>query len=80
MSKISRVEIIFGLRQAPRELSVHSNDDPMQVKTSIAAALEQGTGLIDLTDQQGNIHLIPVKAITYVQIGSTGTRRVGFSS
>lgn len=74
------MEIIFGLRQAPRELALHSNEDPTKVKAAIATALEQRKGVIDLTDGQGNDYLIPVKAITYVQIGAAGSRRVGFGS
>ena len=74
------MEIIIGLRQAQRELTLQSSDDPAQVKATIATALEQDTGLIDLTDQQDNNYLIPVRAVTYVQIGSSGSRRVGFGS
>ena len=80
VGKIGHVEIIIGLRQAQRELTLQSSDDPAQVKASVAAALEQDSGLIDLTDQQNNNYLIPVRAVTYVQIGSAGSRRVGFGS
>jgi len=74
------MEIIFGLRQAPRELNLHSKDDPAQTKAAIAAALEQGSGLIDLTDHNGKTYLIPVPMVAYVQIGSDQTSRVGFGS
>ncbi|MCL1897320.1 MAG: DUF3107 domain-containing protein [Micrococcales bacterium] len=74
------MEIIFGLRQAPRELTLQSGDDPIQTKATIASALQQTSGLIDLTDQSGSTYLIPVQAVTYVQIGSDKARRVGFGS
>ena len=78
--KIGHVEIMIGLRQAQRELTLQSSDDPAQVKATLATALEQDNGLVDLTDQQDNNYLIPVRAITYIQIGSPGSRRVGFGS
>ena len=74
------MEIIFGLRQAPRELSLQSSDDPIQTKASLVSALGQESGLIDITDQNGTTYLIPVRAVSYVQIGSDKARRVGFGS
>ncbi|MCL1898460.1 MAG: DUF3107 domain-containing protein [Micrococcales bacterium] len=74
------MEIIFGMRQAPRELTIHLNEASDKTTTKITNALEQGSGLINLTDQNGDVYLIPVPAINYVQIGTTGTRRVGFGS
>ncbi|MCL2803287.1 MAG: DUF3107 domain-containing protein [Micrococcales bacterium] len=74
------MEITIGLRQAQRELTIKSPPDQDQIRAKVATAIEQGSGLLELADQNGDTHLIPVRAIAYVTIGNSAPRRVGFGS
>jgi hypothetical protein len=78
--KIADVEIIIGIQNAPREIALNSDDDADQVRATIAAAIEAGTGVLTLVDHKGRTVMVPTAAIAYVEVGSPETRRVGFGA
>jgi hypothetical protein len=77
---MSRVEIVIGLKDSPRELALHTDGDTAQVRAAIAADLEGGAKLLTLEDRTGRTFLIPTAAIAYVEVGTTEARRVGFGA
>jgi hypothetical protein len=74
------VEIVIGLKDTPRELNIATDDDGAQVRAKVAAALESGAELLTLEDKNGKSFLIPTRAITYVEVGASEARRVGFGA
>jgi len=72
------VEIIIGIKNVPRELSISSDVDADKLQATVAAVLEKGTGVLTLADDLGRTTIVPANAIGFVQIGPTGARRVGF--
>jgi hypothetical protein len=74
------VEIIIGIQNAPREITLNSDDDADQIRATIAAAIESGTGVLSLVDHKGRTIMVPTTAIAYVEVGSPETRRVGFGA
>jgi hypothetical protein len=72
------LEIRIGIQHSPRELSFETGETPEQLQKTLSAALESGSSLVSLADAKGVTDLIPVGSISYVEIGSDTSRRVGF--
>jgi len=72
------VEIRIGLANSPRELSFESEEAADAVKKAVTDALESGTGHLSFTDAKGNSYVVPTAAITFVEVGTDHSRRVGF--
>ena len=73
------MELVIGIRDLTRELSLDINDDDEAAVTeAITAAVSGTSSQLDLTDTKGNRYLIPATTIAFVQIGAKAQRRVGF--
>jgi Protein of unknown function (DUF3107) len=72
------VEVKIGITDSPRELVFTSTQTPDEVEELVTAALQQGSGLLSLTDEKGRRFLIHATKIAYVEIGVADARRVGF--
>jgi hypothetical protein len=72
------VEVKIGITDSPRELVFSSAQTPGEVEELVAAALQEGPGLLGLTDERGRRFLIHATKIAYVEIGVADARRVGF--
>jgi len=72
------VEIRIGLANSPRELSFESEEAADAVKKAVTDALESGTGHLSFTDAKGNSYVVPTASITFVEVGTDHSRRVGF--
>jgi len=73
------VEVKIGVQDSPREISLDSDDTPEQVTAAVKAAIDAG-GLLSLTDDRGRTILVNAAKISYVEIGASSSRRVGFGS
>jgi len=72
------VEIRIGLANSPRELSFESEEAADAVKKAVTDALESGTGYLSFTAAKGNSYVVPTASITFVEVGTDHSRRVGF--
>jgi len=71
------VEIRIGIANS-RELSFDSNETADAVKQTIITALDSGASYVTLADAKGATYLIPTAGITFVEVGTDQSRRVGF--
>jgi hypothetical protein len=72
------VEVKIGVADSPRELSFSSAQTHDEVQKLVTDALGTGSGVLSLTDEKGRLFLVQVTKITYVEIGASDSRRVGF--
>lgn len=74
------MEVKVGVQHSPRELTVESPLSAEEIEAALKAALSDGSGLLTLVDDRGRKVLIPADKLTYLEIGETETRRVGFGA
>jgi uncharacterized protein DUF3107 len=74
------VEVRVGIADSPRELVVSSGLTPDEVESLVAVAFKEQSGQLVLVDQKGARFVVPTTRISYVEIGPSDTRRVGFAS
>ena len=73
------MEVKIGVSDSPRELAFTSAQTPAEVEDLVTAALSgSGPDLLSLTDDKGRRFLVHTSKISYVEIGVSDTRRVGF--
>jgi hypothetical protein len=72
------VEVKIGITDSPRELVFTSTQTPGEVEELVDAAVQQGSGLLSLSDEKGRRFLIHAAKLAYVEIGVADARRVGF--
>ncbi|MFB2597758.1 DUF3107 domain-containing protein [Herbiconiux sp. P17] len=72
------MDIRIGIANSPRELSFESSQTPAEIEKAIATALTDGGTHVSLSDNKGKLYLVPVASLSYVEIGSEESRRVGF--
>ncbi len=72
------VEVKIGITDSPRELVLSSTQTPDEVEELVTAALREGSGLLNLSDDRGRRFLIHTAKIAYVEIGVADARKVGF--
>jgi hypothetical protein len=75
---IPTVDIRIGIANSPRELNFESSQSPAEIEQIVSAALSGDKTHVSLSDDKGKVYLVPVSALTYVEIGSEESRRVGF--
>lgn len=72
------MEVKIGVADSPRELVFSSAQVPSEVEQAVADALSQESKVLALTDDKGRRFLVQSARITYVEIGASDSRRVGF--
>lgn len=72
------MDIRIGIANSPRELSFESSQPPADIEKAVAAALADGGTHLSLTDDKGKLYIVPVASLSYVEIGTEESRRVGF--
>jgi hypothetical protein len=72
------MDIRIGIANSPRELSFESSQTPAEIEQLVSAALTDGGTHVSLSDSKGKVYLVPVASLSYVEIGSEESRRVGF--
>ncbi|MHB1065957.1 MAG: DUF3107 domain-containing protein [Candidatus Nanopelagicales bacterium] len=73
------MEVKIGVQDSPREISLESTESQEAVHSAVEKALKDG-GLLTLTDDRGRTVIVSASKITYVEIGASSSRRVGFGS
>jgi DNA-binding MurR/RpiR family transcriptional regulator len=74
------MEVRIGVRGAPRELSLDSNQSPEDIQKAIDAALKDGTPTVTFTDEKGRRIVVAADKLAYVEIAEVEGRRVGFGA
>jgi hypothetical protein len=72
------MDIRIGIANSPRELNFESSQSPAEIEAIVSDALTNGTTHVSLKDDKGKQYLVPVASLSYVEIGSEESRRVGF--
>ena len=72
------MDIRIGIANSPRELNFESSQSPAEIEKIVADALASSGTYVSLTDNKGKVYVVPTAALTYVEIGSEESRRVGF--
>ena len=72
------MDVRIGIQNSPRELSFETSQSAAEVEQAVAAALAGQSTVLKLSDDKGTVYVVPAAALAYVEIGSEGSRRVGF--
>lgn len=73
------MEVKIGVQDSPREIALESTETQEAVVAAVQKAIKDGS-LLSLTDDRGRTVLVAGAMITYVEVGATSSRRVGFGS
>jgi hypothetical protein len=73
------VEVKIGVVHSPRELTVESPLSAEEIEAAVSKALADGS-VLALADDRGRRLLVPVEKLSYIEIGESETRRVGFGA
>jgi hypothetical protein len=73
------VEIKIGVVESARELLVNSDLSPDEVEALVADAFAGKQSVLTLVDDKGRRYVIPSARISYVEIGASDSRKVGFA-
>jgi hypothetical protein len=78
-SSRAKTSVIVGITESSQELRFDSELAPEAI-TEIAKLALQEQGIFELKDLKGNIFLVPVAKISYIQIGDGSELKVGFTA
>lgn len=73
------MEVKIGIKSAPRELVLDTNETAGQIEQALKAALADG-GIFVLADDKGGKVLVPADKLAYIELGGTEQRKVGFGA
>ncbi|MCA1006474.1 DUF3107 domain-containing protein [Rhodococcus hoagii] len=73
------MEVKIGVTDSPRELVVNSVLTPDEVEALVTKSLAEAGGVLSLVDEKGRKFLVQAARITYVEIGPSDSRKVGFA-
>ena len=74
------MEVRIGVKGAPRELVLDSNQSADEIQKAVDAALKDGAPTVTLTDEKGGRVVIATDKLAYVEIAESEGRRVGFGA
>ena len=72
------MDIRIGIANNPREISFESSQTSAQVEKIMADALESDAKFVKLSDDKGKVYIVPTASLSYVEVGSEESRRIGF--
>ncbi|TAL42657.1 MAG: DUF3107 domain-containing protein [Salinibacterium sp.] len=72
------MEIRIGIANSPREISFESDQSASQIEQLVSAALESESKFLTLKDDKGTTYIVPTASLSFVEVGSEESRRVGF--
>ena len=74
------MEVRIGVKGAPRELVLDSNQSADEIQKAVDAALKNGATTITLTDDKGRRVVVAADKLAYVEIAESEGRKVGFGA
>ena len=72
-------EVRIGISDTPQELHIECELSPEEVIAAVTASLDSGKSL-SLTDTRGRQTIIANNKISFVEIGQSAERKVGFAT
>lgn len=72
------MDIRIGIANSPREISFESSQTAAEVEKIVATALDSDAKFVKLADDKGKIYLVPTASLSYLEVGSEESRRIGF--
>lgn len=78
VAMIASMDITIGLVDTPRELTIASVQGGEELKKQISDSIASGDGVLELVDGAGKTYLVSVAKVSYVQVGPSAPRQVGF--
>jgi len=72
------VDIRIGIANSPREISFESSQTAADVEKIVSAALDSDAKFVKLADDKGKIYIVPTVSLSYIEVGSEESRRIGF--
>ncbi|NYF10196.1 hypothetical protein HDC94_001352 [Leifsonia sp. AK011] len=72
------MDIRIGIANSPREISFESSQTSSEVEKVVADALDGNATFLKLNDDKGKLYIVPVASLSYVEVGSEESRRIGF--
>jgi hypothetical protein len=74
------MEVRIGVKGAPRELVLDSNQSADEIQKTVDAALKDSTPTVTLTDEKGRRVIVSTEKLAYIEIAESEGRRVGFGA
>ena len=74
------MEVRIGVKGAPREIVLDSNQTADEIQSAVDAALKDGSATVTLTDEKGRRVVVIADKLAYVEIAESEGRRVGFGT
>ncbi len=75
----NHTEIRIGISDSTQELHIESDQSQEQILADVSKSLTEGTPLI-LSDVKGRQIVVPQAKISFVEVGSSAERKVGFAT
>lgn len=72
------MDIRIGIANSPREINFESSQSAADVEKTVAEALDSDAKFVKLADDKGKIYIVPTASLSYVELGSEESRRIGF--
>lgn len=72
------MEVRIGVQNSSREIVFETTATADQITKEIESAVKNKT-LLSLVDEKGRKILVPGESLTFVEIGASEQRRVGFA-
>lgn len=72
------MDIRIGIANSPREINFETSQPAADIEKVIADALGSDNKFVKFTDDKGKIYIVPLTSLSYIEVGSETSRRVGF--
>jgi hypothetical protein len=72
------IEVRIGIIESPKELILELEEESKELIDKVNSALEEGSGLVWLTDSKGKQIAVSAGRIAYLEIEAERPRTVGF--
>lgn len=74
------MEVRIGVKGAPRELVLDSNQSAEDIQKTVDAALKDDSPTVTLTDEKGRRIIVATDKLAYIEIAESEGRKVGFGA
>ena len=74
------MDIRIGIANSPREISFESTQSSADVEKIVGDALQTDAKFVKLADEKGNLYIVPTVSLSYIEVGSEESRRIGFTA
>jgi hypothetical protein len=75
----ARTDVKIGISDSTHELNIECENTQSEVIVKVNEAIKSSS-VLSLSDSKGREILVPFNKISYVEVGESADRRVGFAS